>query len=50
MSDRLEFEKQYRTILDKEEADYILVKNPDGTYAHNLIENAYKVFLQAKSK
>ena len=46
MSNLLEFEKQYRAVVvDKEEADFLLAKKPDGIYAHKLVDNAYRVFI-----
>ena len=51
MSNLLEFEKQYRTIVvDKEEADFLLAKKPDGTYKHKLVDIAYKLFILVQSK
>jgi hypothetical protein len=46
----LAFEKQYRTVVDKEEADFLLAKKPDGTYKHKLVDIAYKVFILTQSK
>jgi hypothetical protein len=51
MSDLLEFEKQYRTVVvDKEDADFLLAKKPDGTYKHKLVDNAHKLFILIQSK